>query len=236
MKLDQNLARRLSAWFGRGMAFRRSSRIRFADRAEAGRVLAERLEGLRGADAVVLALPRGGVPVGYEVARHLDLPLDVIVVRKLGVPSQPELAMGAIGEDGVRFVDERLVATARVRPEELDSVEDIEREELERRVRRYRGDRDRIPLEGKVALIVDDGIATGSTARAAATVARLSGAERVIIAAPVGPSDAVERLSADADEVVIASTPDHFQAIGSFYDDFSQTTDTEVRALLGVSD
>lgn len=218
------------------MALRRSSRIRFADRAEAGRVLAQRLERLRGADAVVLALPRGGVPVGREVARYLGLPLDVIVVRKLGVPSQPELAMGAIGEDGVRFVDERLVATARVRPEELDSVEDAEREELERRVRRYRGDGKRIPLDGKVALIVDDGIATGSTARAAASVARRSGAESVIVAAPIGPPDAIERLGADADEVVIALTPDRFHAIGSFYDDFSQTTDAEVRSLLGAGD
>lgn len=218
------------------MAFRRPSRIRFSDRAEAGRVLAQRLESFRGTDAVVLGLPRGGVPVGYEVSRHLGLPLDVIVVRKLGVPSQPELAMGAIGEDGVRFVDERLVEAAGVRPADLESVEAAEREELGRRVRRYRGDRDRIPLEGKVALIVDDGIATGSTARVAATVARLSGATSVVIAAPVGPLDAVDRFDAEADEVVIAVTPDHFQAIGSFYDDFSQTTDAEVRSLLGVSD
>lgn len=194
------------------------------------------LDRFRGADTVVLALPRGGVPVGYEVASRLGAPLDVIVVRKLGVPTQPELAMGAIGENGVRVIDENLMARAGVRSDDLEAVERAERAELERRVRRYRGDRAAIPLQGKVALIVDDGIATGSTARAAAIVARASGASSVIVAAPVGPVDARTRLGSDADVVVIGRTPDPFHAIGVFYADFSQTTDEEVRRFLGTND
>jgi putative phosphoribosyl transferase len=216
------------------MVWRGSDGRPFRDRREAGRELALRLEHLRGPDTVVLALPRGGVPVGYEVASHLGAPLDVIVVRKLGVPGQPELAMGAIGENGVRVVDEDLMARARVRPGDLERVERAERAELERRVRLYRGDRPALSLRGKVALIVDDGIATGSTARAAARVVRAAGASLVIVAAPVGPLDALKRFGSDADEVVIARTPDPFYAIGAFYADFSQTTDEEVRQLLGV--
>ena len=213
-------------WRGRDQQFR--------DRREAGRELALQLEHLRGADMVVLALPRGGVPVGYEVASRLGAPLDVIVVRKLGVPGQPELAMGAIGENGVRVVDEELLTRARVRPDDLERIERAERTELERRVRRYRGDREPVSLDGKRAVIVDDGIATGSTARAAALVARAAGASSVVVAVPVGPADARERLGADVDEVVIARTPYPFYALGAFYADFSQTTDEEVRRLVGV--
>ncbi|MEX1005383.1 MAG: phosphoribosyltransferase family protein [Acidimicrobiia bacterium] len=218
------------------MVFRGNEDRMFRDRREAGRELALRLESLRAADTVVLALPRGGVPVGFEVAAALDSPLDVIVVRKLGVPTQPELAMGAIGENGVRVLDEDLMARAGVRPGDLEAVEREERAELERRVRRYRGDRSAVSLRGKVALVVDDGIATGSTARAAARAARAAGASSVVVAAPVGPVDARERLATDADEVVIACTPDPFHAIGAFYADFSQTTDSEVRRLLGVDE
>ncbi|MEX2279655.1 MAG: phosphoribosyltransferase [Acidimicrobiia bacterium] len=216
------------------MESRRGRASRFRDRTEAGRVLATRLEHLRDPDTVVLALPRGGVPVGYEVSRHLGAPLDVIVVRKLGVPSQPELAMGAIGENGVQIVDERMVAVAGVRRDELEAVERAERAELDRRIRLYRGTRPGIDIRNKTALIVDDGIATGSTARAAAMVARLAGAARVVIAAPVGPADAIERLAPPADEVVLARTPDPFHAIGAFYSDFAQTTDAEVKRLLGT--
>lgn len=211
----------------------RSRARRFRDRTEAGRVLATRLEHLRDPDTVVLALPRGGVPVGYEVSRHLGAPLDVIVVRKLGVPSQPELAMGAIGENGVQIVDERMVGIVGVRKDQLEAVERAERAELERRISRYRGTRPGIDISHKTALIVDDGIATGSTARAAAMVARQAGAAKVVIAAPVGPADAIERLASAADEVVLAFTPDPFRAIGAFYTDFDQATDAEVRRLLG---
>jgi putative phosphoribosyl transferase len=187
---------------------------------------------MRRPETVVLALPRGGVPVAYEVARRLDAPLDVIVVRKLGVPAQPELAMGAIGENGIRLVDERMVALAGVRRADLEAVEREERAELERRVSRYRGMRPSIAIRDRTALIVDDGIATGSTARAAAMVARLGGAATVVVAAPVGPADAIQRLAPVANEVILARTPDPFYAIGAFYADFAQTTDAEVRRLL----
>lgn len=189
---------------------------------------------MRDQDVVVLALPRGGVPVAFEVAEHLGAPLDVIVVRKLGMPLQPEMAMGAIGENGVRFVDQRLVALAGVRPHQLAAIETAEREELDRRLRRYRGDAPGVSLQGKVALVVDDGIATGSTARAAATVARLAGASAVVVAAPVGPRDVADRLGDAVDSVVLVLQPDRFVAIGGFYDDFTQTTDEEVRTLLGA--
>lgn len=206
--------------------------MRFADRSEAGRRLAERLEALRGQDLVVLALPRGGVPVACEVARALGAPLDVILVRKLGVPVQPELGMGAIGEGGVRIINHEVVKAAGVRPDEIDAVEQRERTELERRAHRYRGARRRRSLVGRVALVVDDGIATGSTARAACRVARAFGASRVILAAPVAPPSVVGGFAGDADQVVVLDTPEEFWAIGQFYDDFDQITDEEVAALL----
>jgi putative phosphoribosyl transferase len=204
----------------------------FRDRIEAGRRLAECLLHLEGQDVVVLGLPRGGVPVAHEVARFLGAPLDVIVVRKLGVPFQPELAMGAIGEEGVRIIDSDLVAVAGVSDEELAEVETKERAELERRARLYRGGHPRESLEGRVAVIVDDGIATGSTARAAAQVARRMGADRVVVATPVAPREVEARLRRDADEVVVVETPYPFYAIGQFYLDFSQTADAEVIAAL----
>lgn len=205
----------------------------FSDRVEAGRRLAQRLRHLRGRDdVVILGLPRGGVPVAYEVATALGVRLDVIVVRKLGVPYQPELAMGAIGEGGVRILDARTLAMAGVSDTELEAVERRERAELERRAEVFRRGRERIPLEGRVAVIVDDGIATGSTVRAAAEVARALGALRVVVAAPVAPWDVEERLGDDADEVVLEQTPHPFYAIGQFYLDFTQTTDDEVTELL----
>ncbi len=181
---------------------------------------------------VVLGLPRGGVPVGYEVAAALGVPLDVILVRKLGLPSQPELAMGAIGEDGVRVVNDEVVRYERVSPAAFAAVEATEREELERRARRFRGARRRVALEGRTALIVDDGIATGSTARAACQVARAHGAAHVILATPIAPPGAVERLVVDADEVIVLDSPEHFGSIGEFYDDFRQLTDDEVIEIL----
>jgi len=206
--------------------------VPFTDRADAGRRLAAQLEHLRGPDVVVVGLPRGGVPVAVEVARALGAPLDVIVVRKLGVPFQPELAMGAIGEGGALVVDERVVVEAGVTAEEFAAVEGRERAELERRVRRFRGGRPPVPLVGRTVVVVDDGIATGSTARAACQVARAQGAARVVLAVPVAPPGSVVALRPDADEVVCVEIPAWFFAIGEFYDDFTQTSDEEVIGML----
>jgi putative phosphoribosyl transferase len=196
-------------------------------------MLARRLAHLHGEPVVVLGLPRGGVAVAAEVARALGAPLDVIVVRKLGVPFQPELGMGAIGEDGVRVINDDIVRSTRVTDAEIAAVEARERAELERRARCFRGDRVREPLDGRVAVIVDDGIATGSTARAACAVARAHGATRVVLAAPVAPPDWTTRLADVADELVAVDTPSPFHAIGEFYDDFTQLTDDNVVAALG---
>lgn len=206
--------------------------MQFADRTEAGRQLAKRLAHLRGQPVVVLGLPRGGVPVAAEVARAIAAPLDVIVVRKLGVPFQPELAMGAVGEEGARVIDAEVVRLARVSAEELSAIEARERSEVDRRARSYRAGRNRMSLVGRIAVIVDDGIATGATARAACQVARALGAARVVLATPVAPPDWQHRIGSDADEMVSVATPMPFFAIGEFYDDFSQTTDEAVVACL----
>ncbi|KUP97477.1 phosphoribosyltransferase [Thermobifida cellulosilytica] len=205
----------------------------YINRTDAGRRLAaQTARRLGGQDTVVLGLPRGGVPVAHEVATALDAPLDVIVVRKIGVPYQPELAMGAIGEDDVRVVDRRVRAMTGLGDDDFAAVERRERAELHRRVHRFRAGRPRTPLHGRTAVVVDDGIATGSTARAACQVARRLGARRVVLAAPVGSPDAVARLHDDADEVICPLVPDGFSAIGEWYTDFTQTTDDEVTALL----
>jgi putative phosphoribosyl transferase len=208
--------------------------MRFRDRVEAGRHLAEvvRDAGIGRSDAVVLGLPRGGVPVAFEVAASLGAPLDVIVVRKLGVPFQPELAMGAIGEDGVRVENEEVVASGALRGVDFDLIERQERAQLDRRARRYRGDRARLDLRGRCAVIVDDGIATGSTARAAGAVARAQGASRIVLAAPVASQAAVIALRAVFDELLFVAVPDPFYAVGEWYRDFSPTTDDEVVELL----
>jgi predicted phosphoribosyltransferase len=207
-------------------------RIMFADRADAGEQLAERLLHLRDEDVIVLGLPRGGVPVAFEVARALGAPLDVIVVRKLGVPRQPELGMGAIGEDGARIINRDVLSAAGATEGDLAAVEQRERVELERRARRYRGDHPRIPLTGRTVIVVDDGIATGSTARAACHVARAHGATHVVLAVPIAPRDWYHRIGDDADELVCVETVRAFFAIGQFYDDFSQTSDAEVVSCL----
>ncbi len=204
----------------------------FADRVDAGRQLAARLQHLRGEQLVVLGLPRGGVPVAAEVADALGAPLDVILVRKVGVPFQPELAMGAIGEGDVRIVNDDIVRATRVSAADFSRVERRERAELERRGVLYRGDRPRLALHGRTAVVVDDGIATGSTARAACKVAYELGAARVVLAAPVAPRSEVPQLRAIADDVVFVDTPDQMGAVGQWYRNFAATTDAEVVALL----
>jgi putative phosphoribosyl transferase len=203
----------------------------FLDRADAGRRLGQRLAGLRGRDVVVLGLPRGGVPVAFEVAKALDAPLDVIMVRKLGVPFQPEVAMGAIGEGGARVLDERVLSLARVTEDDLAAVEKNERQLLEDRTARYRQGRPPTDLHGRTAVVVDDGIATGSTARVACHIARQLGAARVVLAVPVAPARAIPSLT-EADDVVCLATPRNFQAVGYYYYDFSATEDDEVVRLL----
>jgi predicted phosphoribosyltransferase/dienelactone hydrolase len=211
----------------------------FLDRADAGRRLAGLLTGQlmieRGSGTVVLGLPRGGIPVAYEIARALGVPLDVILVRKIGLPAQPELAMGAIGEDGVRVVNDDVVQAEHVSDQEFAGVEEAERAELGRRADRYRAGHPRLPLTGKTAIVVDDGIATGSTARAACQVARAHGAAWVVLAVPVAPQASIDALASSADEVVAAEVPEPFLAIGQWYQDFAQTGDAEVVELLRQS-
>ncbi len=204
----------------------------FADRDDAGRRLAARLGHLRGEPVVVLGLPRGGVPVAFQVARALGAPLDVIVVRKLGVPFQPELGMGAVGEDGVRVINPEIVDLAGVSENVLAAVQAREQAEVDARAGWYRPVRPREPLDGRMAVVVDDGIATGSTARAACQIARAAGAARVVLAVPVAPPGWQARIGADADELVCVSTPRGFRAIGQFYARFPQVSDEEVIACL----
>jgi putative phosphoribosyl transferase len=204
----------------------------FADRSEAGRRLAASLTEFAGQDVVVLGLPRGGVVVAAEVAAAIGAPLDVIVVRKLGFPAQPELAMGAIGEGDAKVVNAEGALLAKEDPEGAAAVERYEREELARRAHRFRGDRAQVPLQGKTVIIVDDGIATGATIRVACEVARAQGAARIVVAAPIAPASVVVDLASVADQVVCPHTPGHFHAIGQWYDDFSPTPDDQVVELL----
>jgi predicted phosphoribosyltransferase/pimeloyl-ACP methyl ester carboxylesterase len=206
--------------------------VLFTDREDAGRRLAEALRHLADEHPVVLGLPRGGVPVAFQVARKLSAPLDVIVVRKLGVPYQRELAFGAIGEGGVRVISDDIVHRGRVGEKDIASVEHAEEAELVRQARRFRADRPRTPLDGRTVILVDDGIATGATAAAACQVVRAQGAGRVVLAVPVAPPDAVTQLGAVADDVVCLSMPPSFTAVGEWYQDFSQTADEEVVSLL----
>ncbi|MDX3099948.1 phosphoribosyltransferase family protein [Nonomuraea angiospora] len=205
----------------------------FVDRHDAGVRLGQRLAGLvTDEDVVVLGLPRGGVSVGSEVAQALGAPLDVIVVRKLGVPFQPELGFGALGEGGVRVINSDVVRLVDVTREEMSEVEEREQAEVLRRVRRFRGDRAPVDLAGRTVIVVDDGIATGSTARAACQVARARGAARVILAVPVGTPDTIASLCQDADEVICLETPTVLWGIGTWYVDFTQIADERVVDLL----
>ena len=205
----------------------------FRNRVDAGRRLAEQLQEYARHDVVVVGLPRGGVPVAFEVASALGAPLDVIMVRKLGVPFQRELAMGAVGEGGVRVINDDLVHQARVTAQELSSIEGRERAEMDRRATRYRGSRPPVPLAGRIVVIVDDGVATGSTARAACAVARAQGARRVVLAVPVAPTDEVAGLLDCADAVVcVEAIGEQFVAVGQSYADFAPVRDAEVADLL----
>jgi putative phosphoribosyl transferase len=206
--------------------------VPFQDRRDAGRQLGRRMAPLAGRDVVVLGLPRGGVPVAAEVALAMGAPLDVILVRKVGVPDRPELAMGAAGEDGVLVVNDDVVRAGRIDEATFADVERRERAELDRRARQLRGDRDRVPLEGRTAVVVDDGVATGATARAACAVARAHGAARVVLAVPVGSPRALREIAPVVDEVVCLESPQRFAAVGQAYADFRPTDDEEVLGLL----
>ena len=206
---------------------------RLLNRTEAGRLLASKLTDYanRG-DVLVLGLPRGGVPVAYEVALALNAPLDVCLVRKLGVPGRSELAMGAIASGGIRVLNSEIVAGLEIPESVIETVAAKERQELERRERAYRGSRPALEVGGKTVILVDDGIATGATLRAAIAALRSSGPDHLVVAVPVAPPATCSRLEAEVDEVVCLMTPEPFWSIGLWYEDFSQTTDAEVRELL----
>lgn len=207
----------------------------FENRRTAGVALARSLSRYeRRADVVVLALPRGGVPVGHEVARALRAPLDVFVVRKLGVPGHRELAMGAIASGGIRVLNEPVIRACRVAPSAIEDVAAEEQRELQRREREYRGDRPPLDVKGKVVVLVDDGLATGSTMKAAVEAARLLSPARVVVAVPVGARETCHDLADVADEIVCLHTPASFEAVGQCYINFDETSDEEVRTLLGV--
>ena len=209
---------------------------RFADRREAGAELASRLSALKGRDdVVVLALPRGGVPVAFEIANAVGAPLDVFVVRKLGVPGHSELAMGAIASGGVRVLNDDVIAWYGLKQPLIDEAARIEQMELERREAEYRGGQPLRDVKGRTVVLVDDGLATGSTMKAAVQAVRAMEPERIVVAVPVGAIDTCRALASLADEVICARMPEPFSAVGLWYRDFSQTTDEEVRDLLDQS-
>ncbi len=208
-------------------------RLPFLDRTDAGRELAKALEAYADRpDVIVLALPRGGVPVGYEVAHALRVPLDIITSRKLGVPGHEELAMGAIASGGVRVLNEDVVQALRISPEVIDRVAAAEHKELERREHLYRDGRPAPSLEGKTVLVVDDGLATGASMRAAVASVRQSKPARIVVAVPVAAPATYDEFLRKVDEVVCLATPEPFYAVGSWFENFGQTTDDEVRELL----
>lgn len=205
----------------------------FANRTEAGRLLAEELKTYASRnDVVVLGLPRGGAPVAYEVAKHLHVPFDVFIVRKLGVPGFEELAAGAIASGGVRVLNEDVVRAIPYAAEAIEAVTAKETAELQRREQIYREGRPAPALRDKIVILVDDGVATGATMRAAVKALRERSAAKIIVAVPVGPPDTCEELAQEADEAICLSTPSFFQAVGQYYEDFSQTSDDDVRELL----
>lgn len=206
---------------------------RFRDRTDAGQVLAKRLMRYKDrADTLVLALPRGGVPVGYEVARAINVPLDVFTVRKLGLPGQEELAIGAIAPGGVRVLNPAIIREAGVRRETIEAITAAEQQRLERREHTYRDDRPPPPIEDHHVILVDDGLATGSTMLAAIRAVKARKPSSITVAVPVASPAACDEFRGEVDDIVCVETPEPFYAVGAWYDDFSQTTDAEVRALL----
>jgi putative phosphoribosyl transferase len=207
--------------------------LKFTDRREAGRLLADQLGAYAGrADVIVLALPRGGVPVAYEIATRLRVPLDIFLVRKLGAPGQPELAMGAIATGGARVLNEDVIRYLGVPGEVIEAVARAEQVELERREHAYRGDRPSPDLHERIVILVDDGLATGSSMRAAIAAVRTQHPAKIVVAVPVAARETCEELKREVDEIMCLRTPDPFSAVGLWYEDFSQTSDEEVRDLL----
>jgi predicted phosphoribosyltransferase len=208
---------------------------RFADRVEAGRSRASALLYLKGKDAIVLAIPRGGIVVGFEVANALGIPLDIIIPRKIGAPDNPELAIGAMTEDGTIILNQRLIKYLQVSEDYIKRESEKQRLEIERRLKLYRGEAPYPNLKSRDVIIVDDGIATGSTMKAALASVRKRGAKTVVIAVPVGPPSMIRELKRQADRVVCLHAPEYFEAIGQFYEDFTQTADEEEVRLLKLS-
>ena len=210
--------------------------MRFIDRADAGRKLVPALEKYKdNKDAIVIGLPRGGVVNAYEVAKELHLPLDIIVVRKIGAPMQPELAVGALAQEGDVHLDDRIMNMVGVKQEDVVDIIADERQEAQRRLLLYRGDRSPLDLKNKIVIIVDDGLATGATMRAAILSARRMEAQKIVVAIPVSPKDTLKKIEAEADEVICLYTPEVFFGVGGFYDVFYQTEDEEVIDLLNKS-
>ena len=208
----------------------------YRDRADAGQELAKKLAGYRDcSDVIVLGLPRGGVPVAFEVAMALHAPLDVFVVRKLGTPGQPELAMGAIASGGVRVLNHDVVRALGIPEWQIEEVAQAEGEELRRREQQYRGTRAPLNVRDKTVILVDDGLATGSTMRAASAALKQEGARKIVVAVPVAAEASCAAVRGEVDELVCAATPEPFWAVGQWYRDFDQTTDAEVRSLLDLS-
>jgi predicted phosphoribosyltransferase len=206
---------------------------RFRNRREAGRLLASQLAAYANRpDLIVLALPRGGVPVAYEVARALDAPLDVFLVRKLGVPGHEEFALGAIATGGVRVINQDVVRRLRIPPDTIQAIAVQEQRELARRERLYRGNRPAPEVRGRTVMLVDDGLATGATMLAAIKALKSQGAGRILVAVPIASPETCDQLAKEVDDIVCAVTPEPFDAVGLWYEDFSQTTDDEVRELL----
>ena len=208
-------------------------RNRFENREQAGEMLAQHLSAYAGrTDAIVLALPRGGVPVGYVVAKHLQLPLDVFLVRKLGMPGHEEFAMGAISSGGTRFLQEDVVRSYGISERVIDTVAQGELLELERREKLYRAGRPPLELAKRVVILVDDGLATGSTMKAAALAVRKANPAKIIVAVPVGAAESFEKLRSDVDDIICLRTPEPFYAVGTWYENFTQTSDDDVIRLL----
>jgi len=205
----------------------------FKNRSEAGKKLAEKLKEYKGnKNAIVIGLPRGGVVIAFEVARELNLELDIIVTRKVGAPMQPELAVGALTQDGEPILDRDFIEKLGIHDKDLEPIIQAEQDELQRRLELYRGGKESLDLNGKVAIIVDDGVATGATMRAAIKSARKLGAEKIVVAIPVSPKDALEKIKSEADVVICLDIPDVFFGVGGFYQEFAQTEDEQVISLL----